>query len=136
MPAVEKLELVEMRAIKPLCGTFQTSLADAEWTEDIFIDGENGMAVKSKVGRRRFIGLIPVTRSLTVVEIEAALRGELEERIEVLDQDALASIRPGATSYPRVACIEHPRERTFRVPEAIAANLEQRGLAERAAVKR
>lgn len=136
MAGNEKSELIEMKALRPFTSTFECSLADAEWLDDKYIE-RDGVAVKTKTGKRQIIGLIPVQRMMTSFEILAALDAKLESRIEVLDPDQLASIKPDARDFPVVLCIEHPRNPTFRVPAEIAANLEKRGLAERIiAIKR
>ncbi len=128
--AVKNDDLVEIRPLQPFVGTYRCALAEADMVDDDLED-RDGVVVKTKVPKKRIIGLISVRRFATVAEIEAAVAGEPMPGIEFLAPEELKRIKPSMMTMPQLAVIQHPRERTVRVPASIAEGLIERGLAER-----
>lgn len=127
----EAMQLVEVRPVKPFVGSFKCSLAEADFIDDA-LEEKDGVVVKVKIPRRRYIGLIAVYRALTVGEIEARIRGELDPETFELDPDgidALSRVKPGSNQVPAIFATVHPTIKTLKLPADIAASLIQRGLA-------
>jgi hypothetical protein len=119
MEITKQSDLVEVRALKPFCGSYKCELGVADIIEDETVE-VNGVITKTKVARKRFAGLIAVERTPTEHEANAIKAEAKPPHIEVL-----ASDKSGVTLV-RV----HPIPSTAFVPQDIAASLVERGLAE------
>ena len=121
--------LVEIRALEPFIGSYKTTpeLAD-DITLEHFEDAAGELKTR-KVPRKSFSGMIAVERELSPRERDAHKAGTLPANVEVHEQPKR---QPGAsfTQAPMYATI-HPVPATCFVPEAMAADLIERGLAER-----
>lgn len=129
----DKITLVEVRPLKPFVMSFKCSLADADYVDDDLTE-KDGLVVKTKVPRKRVTALIPIRRSLTLNEIEARIRGDLDPATYELEPESIAAlkaIKPGATSVPPIFAVVHPAVPTVKVPADVADNLVSRGIAER-----
>lgn len=124
------MELVTLKALAPVAGSYICSIAESDEIEDYLADDEQGNVVKRKRGRKRFQGLVSVERRATLHEIEAAIEGRLPPNIEVLSELPKKAASETGAVYP-VTIVEHAPP--FAVPAETADNLIRRGLAELAA---
>ncbi|MGE3916823.1 MAG: hypothetical protein AB7F78_14120 [Hyphomicrobiaceae bacterium] len=108
------MQLIEVRPVKPFVGSYRCSVAEADMIDEQFAE-KDGVVIKEKVPRKRFIGLIPVTRAIRPDEVDLHLAGKLPGNIEVDDSGRMVT--------------EHPKQRTLHLPPAVASSLISRGLA-------
>ncbi len=126
------MQLTEVRPLKPFCGTYACSVADADCIDDVLTD-KDGVVAKTRQPRKLFVGLVPVERSATQAEAAAIIAGEpLPNGVEI-DADVAAEFRARSdrksdTERPRV--VERPVPGTVSVPTDMASSLVSRGLAE------
>lgn len=114
---MDKTELVELRPLKPFVGSYRCKLEEADTIDEALAEDPAGNIIKTKVPKKRFVGLVPVFKRLFPEERAGYASGApLPERSE-LSPD-------GAT------LMTWPREKTVRVPKDIAESLVERGLAE------
>jgi hypothetical protein len=86
-------------------------------------ENDDGLIVKEKVPRRRYVGLVPVQRSLRNDERELIKNEQpLPANLELIEGTDIV--------------IEHPEQRTLRLPVEIAQSLFDRGLAEPVSIGR
>ncbi len=126
------MELVELKPLKPFVGSYRCALADADVIDDMLVEREDGTIVKEKVPRKRFVGLIAVTRRLTPDEIGQFLAGSLDPLIEVVDGATVLAkqkVKPQSIAALELACIVSPEHATVRVPREMADDLVKRGIA-------
>lgn len=127
------IELTEVKPVAPFCGSYPCALDQADTIDDALVEKPDGTIVKEKQPRKRFVGLIEVTRYATAEETALIATGrELPEGIALAgnaqpDHVAKASMK-GQSQAVRV--VEYPKQRTVMVPTDIAAALVRRGLAE------
>jgi hypothetical protein len=114
------MQLVEIKPLKPFCGSYRCALSEADVIDDLLVEKEGGVIVKERVPRKSFVGLISVERAITPDEHKAWKDGKLPEKFEVADNGR--------------SITEHPPHRTVQVPADVASSLISRGLAERVAV--
>jgi hypothetical protein len=109
-------DMIEVRPLAPFVGSYRCSLADADMVDEDLVE-RDGVVIKHRVPRKRYIGLIPVQRALRADERDLLKAGgKLPETFEVLDESGLV--------------IERPASATLRLPAEIAQSLVERGLAE------
>lgn len=122
------MNLIALKALKPLVGSYECTAAEADTIEDVLVDGENGEIIKKRRARKRYRGFVDVERRATVAEIQAAIEGRLPPNIEVLGAiPKLAITTDGAVAPMMVK--EHAAH--FAVPQELADDLVKRGMAER-----
>lgn len=123
------MNLIALKALKPLVGSYECTAAEADTIEDVLVDGENGEIIKRRRARKRYRGFVDVERRATVAEIQAAIEGRLPSHIEALGTiPKVAQAVDGSVAPLMVR--EHAD--TFSVPADLADDLIKRGLAERA----
>jgi len=109
-------QLVEVRALKPFCGSYKCALEDADTVDD-GIEEKDGVVIKTRVPRKRFMGTIPTERRATQEEFDAWKAGAPPEGLEFSDDGRLIITRYG--------------NEIVKVPADMASSLITRGLAER-----
>jgi hypothetical protein len=110
------MKLVELRPLKPFVGTYKCSLSEADLIDDALTE-KDGVIVKEKVPKKRYIGLVPVERAATADEFRAWKEGKLPSHLTASEDGRFVT--------------EMPIARTVKVPEEVAQSLVARGLAER-----
>lgn len=121
---------VKVRPLKAFVGSYRCSVAEADVIDDILAEDEQGNVVKRKSPRKRVIGLVAERRALRAHEIEAALKGELLDRIVLDDPRQLEEVKPGASTIPIIPATIRPSVEFVEVPASMADDLVARGLAE------
>lgn len=121
------MELVTLKALAPVAGSYICPIAECDEIEDYLTDSEDGVVVKKKRGRKRFQGLVSVERRATLHEIEAAIEGRLPANIEVLSELPKKAASDTGLVFA-VTILEHAPP--FAVPAEMADSLIKRGLAE------
>lgn len=112
------MEMIELRALKPFCGSYKCALADADIIDESLVERADGLIVKEKVPRKKFVGLIAVERMAHDSELRQLASGNTPSGLEVISQTKSATmVRINAD--------------TVKVPSDMAENLIARGLAER-----
>lgn len=115
----DRMQMIEVRPLRPFMGSYVCSLSEADSVDDHTTE-KDGQITKTKVARKRFVGLIPVDRAMTPDEHRLYLAGNLPGHLEVLGDRQVR---------------EWPAQRTVLVPAEIASRLISGGLAERVNVK-
>jgi hypothetical protein len=110
------MSMIEVRPTKPFVGSYRCSFAEADIIDEQLVE-KDGLIVKEKVPRKRFVGLIPVQRAMTREESSAWAAGNLPPHLEPIEDGRYV--------------IEHPKQRTVFVPAEVASSLISRGLAEK-----
>lgn len=67
--------LVEVKPLSPFCGSYPCAIADADGITEYFDEDANGIVVKRRQPRRKFVGKVPYTRSLAKYELDEAKAG-------------------------------------------------------------
>jgi hypothetical protein len=112
------MEMIEVRALKPFCGSYKCSLADADVIDETLVERPDGLIVKEKVPRKKFVGLITVERRAFDSELAQIEAGRTPVGLEVISRTkALTMVRTLSDNV--------------RLPSDMAQNLIDRGLAER-----
>lgn len=111
------MQLVELRPLKPFVGSYRCSLSEADVIDTELVEKEGGLVVKEKVPRKRYRGFIPIDRKITSAENELARKGQLPGNLQLLENGYVREFPKG--------------EQTVKVPQEVAENLIERGLAER-----
>lgn len=116
------MQLVEIRAIQPIVGSYPCSVADADQIDTILVDDPTtGHVIKKPQPRKRFLALVPVQRRATSSEIEAFKTNGVPGNVSLLTELSAS-----------IVWIEvRPEEPTVRVPLELADSLVKRGLAEK-----
>jgi hypothetical protein len=110
------MQTVEVRPIRPFVGSYKCGLAEADMVDEDLVE-KDGIVVKHRVPRKRYIGLIPVQRAIRADERELLKSGgTLPANFELIEEAGVVIERPGPP--------------TVRLPAEIAHGLIQRGLAE------
>jgi hypothetical protein len=126
-------ELIELKPLKPFIGSYPCALAHCDTIDEQLVEKEGGMIIKEKIPRKKFIGLVGVTRRLTVDETHAFLSGQLPARYEVHDAEKVLkqhAIKPQSAANTELIATVRPENSTVKVPAEMARSLIDRGLAE------
>ena len=125
--------MIEVRPLKPFCGSYKCALADADIIDEHLVEKEDGLIVKERIPRKKVVGQIAIQRRLTDFETSAFLAGQLPPQIEVLNGAEVLErhrIKPQAAAALDLIGSVQPAEPTVKVPSDLAASLIARGLAE------
>ena len=110
------MNFVEVRPLKPFCGTFKCPLSMADSIEDV-LEEKDGVIVKVRQPMKRYAGFVSVARQPMPEEFAAWKAGKVSAGYEFSDDGKML--------------FKHPDERTLKLPEDLASSLVERGLAER-----
>lgn len=114
------MEFIEIKPLKPFCGSYPCALADADQIDEALHEAD-GVITKRQVPRKKFFGLIAVERMASHHEIALIEAGQAPH-ITVVSK-----------TKDECHVIVHPVPLTVSVPADMATNLVARGLAERVA---
>ena len=117
------IEMTEVLPLKPFVGSYQCALADADTIDEQLVK-QGGVIVKTRVPKKKFVGLISRQREMRDTEFMAAQAGTLPASVEIVGDVSKAK------SAEMLRVVEHPAQRTVMVPADMAAGLVERGLAE------
>jgi hypothetical protein len=110
--------MIRVAPLKPVCGSYECSLAEAEYMDEK-LDDRDGVVVKVKVPMRRYLLLVATTRQSRKSEFDLWKAGHPPENMEFTDDGRIVTILPPTEN------------RTALLPQALAESLIARGLCER-----
>ena len=147
--------LVEVRALKPFCGSYACKLEEAESIGDKFVEDEHGNIVKRREGRKRFAARVGFQRAIRPHELEDIKLGNgtyafgmqpkpvpesggiRRQAIRIdwpsedhLPEEQRTQIGAATKVQPQTVTIQADPP-TLHLPESVVVELERKGCAER-----